>query len=81
MPYMPFLLSIGLIAAAWPSALPFALAYYLIGAAVGAFFVAASRRHRDINCPLSETEIMAYWLYVWPLCAFLMFASAFVVKK
>ena len=81
MVFIPMLLILALIGVSWPSALPAALAYFLIGGMLGAGFHWAARRHPDKDMAGWAKPMALYVLYGWPMAIAGMFIFRTKVVK
>lgn len=73
MAVVPVFLIIALVAVAWPYALPWCLAYFVIGGLLGAGFRWAAQRHPDRRTASLAPALAIYNLYGWPIALAAMF--------
>lgn len=73
MAFIPMILILAVAALGFPSALPFLMAYFLIGGCLGAAFAWAARNHRDKTLARWAAPMVVYNLYGWPVAIVGMF--------
>lgn len=81
MAFIPWLCILGLFAAAWPSAMPFVMAYFVIGGMLGAGFHWAAHRHPDKEMAEWARPMALYVFYGWPIALVTMFIYKGKAKK
>jgi len=81
MNFVPMALILAVIGCAWPNLLPGALAYFIIGGGIGAFFAWAARKHPDKTMVEWAKPMVIYNLYAWPLAILVMLINPMGARK